>query len=1118
MQCPECQFENREGAKFCNECGHKFDVACPECNASNRVGSIFCDECGRKLTVKPSPPPKELSLDEKLTRIQKYLPKGLTDKILSQKDRIEGERKQVTVLFCDMVGFTTLSDRIGPDGVYSIMNQVYEILIHKVHDYEGTVNEMTGDGIMALFGAPIALEDSSQRAIRSAMAIHREITGFSNRLKQEQDYNEPLKMRIGIHTGPVIVGTLGNDLRVEFKAVGDTVNIASRMEGLAEPGATYVTEEIFKLTEGFFRFEALGEKKIKGKAAPVKIFQVIAPSSRRTRFDVSAERGLTPFVGRKRELELMIDGFERCKTGKGQALSIVSEAGVGKSRLLYEFRKAIANENITFLEGKCLSYSSGIAYHPIIDLLKSNFNIINDDKDTEIKEKVKRELKILAIKEKLTLPYLLDLLSVKDSGIDKTIISPEEIKARILESLKQIVVKASEVRTLIIAIEDLHWIDRSSEESLKKLLKSISGARVFLIFTYRPDFVHTWGHRSYHSQVNLNRLSNRDTLTTVTHLLGTEKMDGDLEELILEKTEGVPFFIEEFIKSLKDLEIIERKDKGYHLVKDFQNISIPATIQDVIMARVDSLPEGAKRLLQIGSVVGRESNHELIRRVTDFPEEELLSYLSSLKDSELIFERGVYPNSTYIFKHALTQEVSYNSLLIKSRKEIHGKIAIAIEDLYRERLEEYFEILAHHCIQGENWQRAYRYNREAGLKALSSSDFERAQTYFEFSLDALNKLPSSKERIEQEIDLRFNMRVALFPLGRHEEWGNWVFGIESLANDINDDVSLANVYHLLSTLRWIQGEHKKAIEIGGKALDLAKKVNHFSYQVATMFHIGAYHFTVGDYLKSLEILQKVHERLTGDLAFELHGIAGFPSVLSRCFHILCNAEIGNFEKAEEIGRETIEIAEKAGQTFSLINAYGFVGMCYLRSGKVESALPFLEESWKLCHLLEARSLYSFTAASIGYAYILSNEPKRALNLLEEGTTGENLNASWCGISYPLTVLAEAYRMNGELDLAYETVHRGFQYADSRDERGWRAWAIHGMAQILADKSDTDKAKELYLHGLEQAHNLSMHPLVAHFHRGLSLLQLSLGQEKESQTENIKAREIYHSLGMNHWLF
>ena len=407
MECPECRSENEAGAKFCNECGTKLEIPCSQCGKINRPGSKFCNECGQNLTTHSESQPKTLSFEAKIDKIQRYLPKGLTEKILSHKDKIEGERKQVTIMFCDMEGFTSLVEKVAPEEAYAMMDDIYEILIHKVHEYEGTVNEMTGDGVMALFGAPIALEDAPQRAIRSAYAIHREMNRYSEKISQDREGIPPLKMRIGIHTGPVVVGTLGNNLRVEFKAVGDTVNLASRMEDLAEPGATYITEDTFKLTEGLFRFESLGRKKIKGKQESIETYRVIGPRSRRTRFDVSAERGLTPFVGRERELELLLDGFERAKAGRGQAFSIMGEAGVGKSRLLYEFRKAIANEDVTFIEGRCLSYSRNIAYHPVIDTLKSSFDIQDGDGEAEIKEKIKRGLKTVGVDEATVLPYFL---------------------------------------------------------------------------------------------------------------------------------------------------------------------------------------------------------------------------------------------------------------------------------------------------------------------------------------------------------------------------------------------------------------------------------------------------------------------------------------------------------------------------------------------------------------------------------------------------------------------------------------------------------------------------------------------------------------------------------------
>jgi class 3 adenylate cyclase len=753
MKCPECQFENREEAVFCSECGHKFELICPECNNSNRLRAKFCDKCGQNLIQPSEPFPKDLSFDEKIEQIQKFLPGGVTEKVLAQRGKIEGERKQVTVMFCDMQGFTPLVDKIGPEEAYSIMGQVYEILIHKVHDYEGTVNEMTGDGIMALFGAPIALEDAPQRAIRSAYAIHREMTRYREKITQESEGLPQLKMRIGIHTGPVVVGTLGNDLRVEFKAVGDTVNLASRIENLAEPGATYVSEETFKLTEGLFRYETMGEKEVKGKQEPAKIYRVIGPSTQRTRFDVNAERGLTPFVGRERELELLLDGFERAKAGRGQAFSIMAEAGLGKSRLLYELRKVMANEDVTFLEGKCLSYSQGVTYHPIIDLFKSNFDIRESDIDYQIKDKVKRNLQQLVVDEASTLPYLLELLSVKDSGMDQISISPEARKDQMIETMLRIPLKGSEIRPLIMAIEDLHWIDKSSEEAMMHLLESISGSRILLIFTYRPEFVHTWGGKSYHSQINLNRLSNRESLAMVTYLLGTEDIESGLEEFILEKTEGVPFFIEEFIKSIKDLEIIERKDNTYRISKDIQTLTIPTTIQDVIMARVDTLPEGPKEVLQTGSIIEREFSYELIKRVMGLPERELLSRLSILKDTELLYERGIFPQSTCIFKHALTREVVYDSIMTKKKKRLHEEIGHAIEEIYTERLEEFYEMVAYHYSQSDNLEKTYEYLKVSGKKAVKSISLKEAYNYLKKAIDVLNELPLTEDNKRKQIEI-----------------------------------------------------------------------------------------------------------------------------------------------------------------------------------------------------------------------------------------------------------------------------------------------------------------------------------------------------------------------------
>lgn len=1116
MKCPDCDFENRENAKFCKQCGSKLEIICLNCNSTLSPDSIFCDECGTKVKAVEKGTPKKNSLDEKISQIQKYLPRGLTDKILSMKDRIEGERKQVTVMFCDMAGYSTLSEKLDPEQTYNIIDQIYEILIHKVHDYEGTVNELTGDGIMALFGAPIALEDAPQRAIRSAMAIHRAMADYSNRLKHEWKHAPPIKMRIGLHTGPVVVGPVGNDLRVEFKAVGDTVNLASRMEGLAEPGSTYVTEVTFRLTEGIFRFEAVGLKEIKGRHEHVKVYRAIAPSTSRTRFDVSTEKGLTPLIGRERELELLLDGFERSKTGRGQAVSIIADAGVGKSRLLYEFRKAVANENVTFLEGKCLAYSRGLVYHPIIDILKANFDIRNEDKDTQIRMKIEKGLGILDIEEDSTLPYFLDLFSIKDIAIGKIPLSPEARKNRIFDALKRIVLKGSSIRPLIMAFENLHWVDKSSEEFLIKLLETISTANVFLIFTYRPEYIHTWGGKSYHSHVNLNRLSNRETLKMVSYLLEGVEFDEQLEAMILEKTEGVPFFIEELINSMKEQKIICNKDDRYCLMRNVQETVIPSTIQDVIMARIDSLYEGAKNLIQTGSVAGREFSYNLLEKIVDTQKDELLTNLSVLKDSELLYERGIYPKSDYVFKHALTQEVAYHSLLIKRRITLHAMIGQELELLYANRLDEFCEILAYHFTQGQEWKRAYEYNQKAGLKAYSLSDYEQAVKYFEEALAAIRNLPRENSRIKKEIDLCFNMRSPLVALGRHEQWSEWIKSAEPLAKEINDNARLSNLANYLSSSHWIHGEHRKAIVLGKEALDYANRSGRFSCQIATMLHLGVYYYNIGSYSEQILIHEDLRERLKGEDVYKQHGLASLPGAFSRSLIVAGMAELGNFDSIETIGKEAIDIAEKVQNALTLAFVYNFIAIAYLRLGKLKSALPLLEKSHDLCCCSELQSMYAFTVGNLGCAYLLGKEFDRALSLLKEGAEEKNIQASFWP-THPLIVLADAYRLVGALSSAHATISRVLKMTGERYERGFESWAMLVMAMVKAAEKKHDESKEWYLRTLQTANSLSMQPLVAHCHSGLADTNLHLGDNDSSELEKAKSIKLYRDLGMEYWL-
>ena len=1053
MKCPNCGFDNREGAKFCSECGKKYNVICPECNTTNLIGSKYCDECGHKLISTPTTTSQDLSFDAKLAKIQKYLPKGITNKILSQRDRIEGERKQVTVMFCDMEGFTALSEKLGIEDAFSIMDRVYEILIHKVHNYEGTVNEMTGDGIMALFGAPIALEDAPQRALRSSLAIHREMTRFSDKLTSEGRQIGQLKMRIGVHTGPVVVGTLGNDLRVEFKAVGDTVNLASRIENLAEAGTTYVSEAVFKATEGFFRFESLGSKVIKGKERPMPVYRALAPSTRRTRFDVSAERGLTFFVGRERELELLLDGYERSKSGHGQALSLVSEAGVGKSRLLYEFRKAVANEDATFLEGKCLSYSSNVAYHPIIDILKSNFDIHDSDDDVIIRKKVITGLKALGVKEEYSAPYLLELLSVGDSGIDQIAMSPEARKDRTLSSLKRIVMKGSEIRPLIMAIEDLHWIDKSSEEFLEDLLGSIAGSRVFLIVSYRPEYIHTWGSRSYHSQVNLNRLSNRESLTMMAHILGTQDIELDLENMVLEKTEGIPFYIEEFIRSLTDFGVIEKREHTYYLSKKIQDVSIPSTIQDVIMSRVDALPEGAKEVLQTGSVIEREFSYQLLKIVTKLDERELIHHLSSLKDAELIYERGIYPESSFIFKHALTREVVYDSILTTKKKLLHEQIGNAIEKIHKENIIEHYGVLAEHFVLSTNYEKGATYSKLAAKRAQKSASYNDAIDYGNKRVACLEKLPQSEIVAKQLIDARVTLGLYYNQMSYLAKANKAVKPVVELASKIGYKRRISHINTIIGTYTFgVEGDYPRGIQYLEDALKIAEESGDWASLWASNHWLGHALAENCEFDKALYHLNQALEiSKAANLTWSI-------SIMKSCIAQTVHNSQGDAEKGYHASKEGLILAEESGDAISKAEAYVHHGVsCYLK-GFSDKAEKHLLDGIRFCRKIDYASGF-LANQCLGTIYLEKEQYGKSRDCFSEGNIILHNRGAWESMS----------RLN-EILLAYLEVRQNKKdiniellstYAEDNKIKALEGRMAQWISRILldCDRPDIENAEK-----------------------------------------------------------
>src|SRR5882724_8365042 len=704
--------------RFCGQCGTALARQCPQCHAEAPPGFRFCGQCGASLQAAPpqaaaAPTPRA---PVAAPSIATYTPKHLADKILKSRAAVEGERRQVTVLFADVAGFTTLAERLDPEDVHRIINRCFELITAEVHRFEGTINQYTGDGVMALFGAPIAHEDSPRRAAHAALGIQGAVRDYGKQLQAERGVT--VQMRIGLNTGLVVVGSIGDDLRMDYTAVGDTTNLAARMQTAARPGSVLVTEATHNAIQGYFETLDLGELPVKGHS-PVRAFEVLRTRGRRSRLDVAAERGLTPLVGRERELETLLDRFAEVKNGRGQMVSLVGDAGIGKSRLLLEFRRALADrgEEVTWLEGQCVSFGQSIPFLPLADQLRRNFGIEEFDGEPEIIAKVEHSMRRMGELEPHT-PYIRYLLSVDPGAPGIAAMDALTRRRNVFDAVRALMLRGAARHPSVFVFEDLHWMDHSSEEYLTVLMDSLASARVMLVMASR--------------------------------VLGTDRFPEELRAALTAKAEGVPLFVEEVTKTLLDLGVIQRDNGSYRIVRPIGDVHVPDTIQGIIMARLDRLGEEGKRTVQLAAVIGRQFLVRLLQRISGMTTE-VDGLLRELKALEIVYEQGLLPEPAYIFKHAVIQDVAYNSLLVQRRKELHRAVGYAIEDLYADRLTEHYEELAHHFQHGDEWAKAFEYLARSGNRAKDAYANDTALDFFGRTLDVAARVvpPLPAQRLIQ---------------------------------------------------------------------------------------------------------------------------------------------------------------------------------------------------------------------------------------------------------------------------------------------------------------------------------------------------------------------------------
>jgi class 3 adenylate cyclase/tetratricopeptide (TPR) repeat protein len=648
-----------------------------------------------------------------------------------------GERRTVTVLFADASGFTSLSERLDEEQVYSLMQGCLGQMMEAVHHYEGTITQFLGDGVMALFGAPIAHEDSARRAVAAALEMQISLVKYVSEVKQPT----PIKFqfRVGLNTGPVVVGRISDNLDMDYTALGDTVNLAARMQQVAEPGSVYLSESTYHIVHRYFELQPLETLEVKGKAEPVVAYRVVREKPVGTRFEAAAERGLTPFIGRDQELAMLKGYLKRAKRGQGQVVFISGVAGIGKSRLLHEFRRSSLSKGVTLIEGNCISYGRVIPYLPIIDVIKHNFAVEEGDNDARIIRRVDEGTADWEKSAQATVPYLKFLLNVDPGDPTVAVMDPMERKAGILDSLRALLLQESRHQPLLVIVEDLHWIDKNSAEALTALVDMIGSLPVLMVLSYRPSFTHSLGERSYYNRLALGHLARGESEFLAEGMLQVPSLPQQVKQLITSKAEGNPFFIEEVTKSLLESGILSKTNGTYSVGRPIEEVRIPDTIQEIILSRIDRLEQKAKEALQLASVIGREFTVQLLDRISDM-EAHVDETLDELKLLELIYQKDYFPELSYMFKHALTHDVAYNTLLLERRKVLHCFIGAAIEDLYADRLSEHYEALAHHYYEGEDWAKALDYQVQSGDKAAASYANQDALDYYAQALEVCAKL------------------------------------------------------------------------------------------------------------------------------------------------------------------------------------------------------------------------------------------------------------------------------------------------------------------------------------------------------------------------------------------
>jgi class 3 adenylate cyclase/tetratricopeptide (TPR) repeat protein len=1046
-----------------------------------------------------------------------YTPPYLAEKILTSRSALEGERKQVTVLFADLKGSMELLADRDPEEARQLLDPVLERMMAAVHRYEGTVNQVMGDGIMALFGAPIAHEDHAVRACYAALAMQEAIRSYADQVRQTHQVE--IQIRVGLNSGEVVVRAIGNDLHMDYSAIGQTTHLAARMEQLAMPGSILLTAETLRLGEQVVQAKPLGLTPIKGLVHPLEVFELVGAGPPRTRLQAFAARSLTHFVGRQAEFEAIRQAHELAGAGHGQLVAVMGEPGVGKTRLFYEFLCAPWTQGWLLLESQAASYSKATPYHPVRELLKAYFQLEARDGARQMRARVTGKLLTLDPVIAPILPAVLALLEVPVDDHAWQVLDPPQRRQRTLDALKRLLLRESQVQPVLLVCENLHWIDTETQAFLDSLVDSLPTARLLLLVNYRPEYQHHWGRKTYYTQLRIDPLPSTTAVTFLQALLGNDPTLEPLKRVLIERTEGNPFFLEESVRTLEESQVVVGEPGAYRLAQALVPRQVPATVQAVLAARIDRLPIEEKTLLQTAAVIGKDVSFALLQAITELSEETLRGALAHLQTAEFLYEASLFPELEYTFKHALTQEVAYGSLLHERRRTLHVRIVEAIEWLSPDRFAAQVERLAYHALQGEVWDKALRYYHQAGAKGAARSAHREAIGCFEQALIALQHLPEQPATWEQAIDLRFDLRNALLPLGEHEQILAHLRTAQTLAEALHDERRLGRAFAYLTEYFRMTGDAASAIASGERARTLATALGDGTLAVMATFFLGTACYDLGDYRRAVDCLRSNVASLTGALLHEHFGMTGLPSIMSRTWLTTSLADLGEFSEGAARGAEAIQMAQSVEHSFSLLQAYYGFGSLLLRQGDLSQAIPLLERGLDLCQQRNILTWFPSVAAALGYAYILAGRVAEALPLLRHAAAQDTSRGITAGHARRVAYLSEAYLLTGHLDEATRLAGSALTFAQAHQARGNEAYALWLLGEVYAHQEPlvAAVAEAHYQQALVLADELGMRPLLAHCHRGLGTLYARQSQQEQARTALSTAIDLYRAMEMMFWL-